>query len=154
MATGGMEPVIRTAITPAKPTPMAEYGNQQVAVDSVKKKTNPKTVQRAASAYQTNNDTENKTYVPEKERVERFNRQMYNYLDGIYTLIDRDMIKEAKESLSSFTNDIYITDEEPIVVEFYRLLTFVEGRLDAPTFRQDNMKLMGIIRNLKDGFGD
>ena len=155
MATGAIEPVIRQNVSIAKPSnENVNVVNQVSAMQSINKKADPKIVHRAFNSYKANNNTTNGRYLSESERVDYFNKQMYRYLDGIYTLIDKDMIEDAEKALNDYLKDIYITDDKPIIVEFYRLVRFVQEQLASPNAKQNKNRLMSIIGNLRDGFAD
>jgi hypothetical protein len=153
MAVESFEPYVRSAVrTPQMKTEASNATYQSYSTSTINKKTSDTTVHRTPKTY-TSKDKKNKNgYVNKDDTVKSFNNQMSRYLHGIYSLLESDNQKDAKASLQTFLNDMYITTEDKIVIEFYRLVSFVESRLDTDNFKNEKMKLLGIVKNLQEGF--
>jgi len=152
MASEVIEPIVRSANPSHDSVKATDHILAQETVEKkINKKVDPKKTHRSSKAYGAYNNQKN-AYKSKEDKDRSFRSDMHNYFSGIYGLIRDKKYKEAASSLRDLKNGIEIKDDDRTVVEFYRIISFVEGKLGASNISSISSNLLGIIGNIRDGF--
>jgi hypothetical protein len=145
-----IEPVVRAqAPVPDAKTESTKVVTETVSLQSLHNLAKSNKIHRTPKSFKSNNPyTKSKT-----NETSLFRQQMHGYFQGLYTLIENDNTEGAYKALDEFVNSFKIGVQGE-VVEFYRLVCFVKEQLKLPSYKEHKESLLGIVKNLGDGFKD
>jgi hypothetical protein len=85
-----------------------------------------------------------------------FRSTMFTYLTHSQALIESGEVDAASEHLEQLMIGFNFSDANSVVIEMYRLLNYVHNdiRINGLSEESRRHNLAGIIRNLKEGFGE
>jgi hypothetical protein len=152
MAIEAITPLVRKSI---EPTGTIREDNNLVtnsinAQKNIKETKSPKKVHQPNNPYGAYNNNSNST----ANKNDKFRLDMSLYLKNINSLIDTSSYDLASEYLVGLLDNIDLSVNNPTVIEFYRVLDFVNRNInDGSIDDSDNkFRVMGVVETLIAGF--
>jgi hypothetical protein len=152
MSLESIEPVVRSITpTPESKVDSTKVVTETVSLESLHALSKSSKVHRTPKSVKGGN--KNPYAKTKNNEVALFRKQMHGYFQGLYGMIEKDNTDGAYKALDEFTSNFKIGVQSE-VIEFYRLVAFVKEQLKLESFKEHKESLLGIVKNLGDGFKD